>query len=245
MQKNEYSHGSRIGESDREGDFRGFLTQNYAVIPVKKFDQSKQRLTSLLTGKEREGLTFHLLFNMLTKLQASNVDTIVLVAANSEDTVRIAPAFPKLRVVGESVKNGGVNSAMQDGLRLIPSSKSKVLLFPSDLPLITTSAINRALEMLDDNNIIINPSKRKDGTNLLGFWSNKVIELHYDDNSVTKHLEEIRKERLKFQMIEWREFLTDVDDPEDLKDLSKLFRVGNLSELIEKIGDLYSTPEKP
>ena len=211
------------------------MTKNYAVIPVKKFDQSKQRLASVLSRTERENLTFHLVFNMLAKLQASSVGTIILVAANIGDAAKIAPAFSKLRVVGESIHNGGVNSAMLDGLQLIPASKSKVLLLPSDLPLITTSAIIRAFDLLDAYDVVINPSERKDGTNLLGFWSNKAIELHYDDNSLSKHLEEIQKMKLKFELIEWKEFSTDVDAPEDLKALSKLFKIGNLSELIEKI----------
>jgi 2-phospho-L-lactate guanylyltransferase len=210
------------------------LTKNYAVIPVKQFEESKQRLSGVLSIKERADLTFHLLSNMLGQLQASNVDTIILVATNDAEVEKLVPEFSKLAVVEETVHNGGVNSAMRDGLGLV-SATSKVLLLPSDLPLITGAAIDRALELLDANDVIINPSDRKDGTNLLGFWASKIIDLHYDDNSVSKHLAEIEKRKLKFAFIEWKEFLTDVDDPEDLRYLMKVNGVNRFSELMEKL----------
>jgi 2-phospho-L-lactate guanylyltransferase len=211
------------------------LIKNYAIIPVREFDESKQRLGGVLTPKERADLTFALLLKIVSQLQLSKVDKIIMVAADDTEVRSALPSLSKLEIVKESVHHGGVNSAMRDGLQRTSTSSSKVLLLPSDLPLITSSVIDKALDSLDVNELIINPSIRKDGTNLLGFWRNNPIELHYDDDSVAKHLREIEKMKLRFLLLEWKEFQIDVDDAEDLNYLMNLYAACSFENLIEKI----------
>jgi 2-phospho-L-lactate guanylyltransferase len=211
------------------------LINNFAIIPVREFSDSKQRLSAVLNTEERAELARTLLLKTISQLQLSKVDKVIVVATDDEEVRGKMPAFSKLEIVRESAHHGGVNSAMRDGLQRLQPSKSKVVLLPSDLPLITSQVIDRAFDTLDANDFIINPSTRNDGTNLLGFWTDKPLELHYDDNSVAKHLVEFEKTNLKFRLLDWKEFQTDVDDAEDLKYLMNFYAASTLDSLIENI----------
>ena len=209
------------------------MSRNYAIIPVREFRESKQRLNLILSREERAELTFALLRKVISELQNSKIERIILVASDEIEAQNSLSQFSKLEIIRESKHHGGVNSAMKDGIsRIAASRESKVLLLPSDLPLITSIAIDRVIEMLDVYDLIINPSDRRDGTNLLGFNLSKVIELHYDDQSVSNHILEAEKRKLHFKLIEWEELTFDVDDRQDLENLKRQYKVTNFPDLL-------------
>jgi 2-phospho-L-lactate guanylyltransferase len=212
------------------------LTGNFAVVPVREFGESKQRLSSTLTRAQRSDLTLVLLSKVLRELQHSRIDRIILVAADVDEVRKLTPYFSKVVITNESIHHGGVNSAIRDGLHRIPQIwETKVLLLPTDLPLITSSAVDRAINLLDNYEMIINPSERKDGTNLMGFRASLPIELYYDNNSVANHIAEAQRLGFKYLSIEWKEFVTDFDDEKDLINLMNLLGVTNFQDLIQKL----------
>ncbi|MFI5419877.1 MAG: 2-phospho-L-lactate guanylyltransferase [Nitrososphaerales archaeon] len=212
------------------------MTGNFAIVPVREFGESKQRLSRVLTSAQRADLTLILLSKVLRELQYSLIDQVILVAADANEARKLVPSYSKLEIIEECIHHGGVNSAMRDGLRRIPQTrKTRVLLLPTDLPLITRSALDRAISLLDDYDVIINPSERKDGTNLLGFRASTPIELYYDNNSVTNHIAQAQKLNLRYLSIDWNEFATDFDDEEDLNTLMKIFEASNFQNLIQRL----------
>jgi 2-phospho-L-lactate/phosphoenolpyruvate guanylyltransferase len=207
---------------------------SYVVIPVRELSTTKLRLESILTQTERIALTRALLNRVLTEVDHSSVDRVVVVASDIEQIDR--NKHSKLKVISESHAFGGVNLAMQDGLAEIGDIDAKSLLIPSDLPLLDGNALNGALSLLDNHDLIICPSRKRDGTNLLGFVRSGAIPLHYDDDSFTKHLLEAEANRLDYLLLDSEEFSFDLDDVEDLKDLQEIKAAPSYQKLLEILG---------
>ena len=141
--------------------------------------------------------------------------------------------FQKVKVVQESVNHGGVNSAVSDGINLIGQSGEapEILIVPSDLPLLSSEALNRAIKLLGEYDLVINPTLRKDGTNLLVFHLSKLIPFWYDHNSFPNHVKDWNK-KLHYLITDWKEFSFDVDDQKDLEEMMNQFKVKTLASFL-------------
>jgi 2-phospho-L-lactate/phosphoenolpyruvate guanylyltransferase len=211
--------------------------KSYAVIPVRKFSTTKLRLESVLKEEARITLTGALLKHVLSAIEDSRIDLAVVVASDVAEVEKTLKSYSRFKVVSESHHYGGVNLAMQDGLLEIEAGRAnaKTLLMPSDLPLINGDALNSALSLLDNHDLIINPSTKRDGTNLLGFVRSGIIPLHYDDDSFTKHLVEAEARGLNYRILDWKEFSFDLDDEEDIKSLQSIESTNSFEALITKL----------
>jgi 2-phospho-L-lactate/phosphoenolpyruvate guanylyltransferase len=212
------------------------LTDSYAVVAVRDFRSSKLRLKEVLNEDQRSRLTQALLRRVIVSLQGSNLKRIVIVCSKPEEVVLMFESSEKLSVIRESTHRGGVNGAMLDGIRYMNSkTQGLLLLLPADLPLITSRSIDEVLNMLSDFDMVICPSLREDGTNLLGFRTAKIIPLHYDSNSYVNHVREAEVQGLKFKSIEKQEISFDLDDPRDLGELMPRLGVSEFEELLKKL----------
>jgi len=167
-------------------------------------------------------------------LDASNVESSIVVSSETIDSSSRVWNFRKNKIIQESLHHGGVNSAVQDGVSLIRRSgdNPKILVLPSDLPLAASEPVNKILELLNVHDLVINPSFRKDGTNLLAFRLSNVIPFYYDHDSYSNHAREAQERKLDFLTIDWKEFSIDVDSPEDLQFLMRERGVNTLESLI-------------
>jgi 2-phospho-L-lactate guanylyltransferase len=211
--------------------------ETYSIIPVREFPTTKVRLGSILSEYERANLTKTLLKRVVDANQRSDISEIIIVSSIPDEITFLLGDFSKAKAVRESRIHGGVNSAMFDGIEHIRKKNinQKILLMPSDLPFISASAINNVLSLLDQYDLIINPSTKKDGTNLLAFALSHIIHLHYDDDSYSNHLKEAQKTKLKYISTGWKEISFDIDDPEDLTSLMRELNVNSFSSLINSL----------
>ena len=207
----------------------------FAIIPVRNFENAKQRLSGALDKAQRAALARALLTRVLRALGGTNevIETIV-VASNEKECREFLNDFQNTRVVQETRIHGGVNSAVNDGLAITAQriEDPKVLILPSDLPLLSTEAVERALRLLNDNDLVINPSLRKDGTNMLAFHYSKRIPFWYDHNSYQNHVREAVSKNLRFVEINWEEFSFDIDDKTDLDKVVKKFGAKSFAEFL-------------
>ncbi|MGI0091308.1 MAG: 2-phospho-L-lactate guanylyltransferase [Nitrososphaerales archaeon] len=207
-----------------------------AIIPVREFATTKLRLKDILSDDKRAALTATLITRVVKSIQQSRVNQIVVVASNPSEVTNTLPPSPKLAIVRESKMRGGVNSAMTDGMHLAKQEgANKLLLLPSDLPRVNSPSVDKALDLLQERDLIICPSLKKDGTNLLGLDASRKFELHYDDDSYSKHCNEAKQNGFDYVTLEWAEFSNDIDDPRDLERLSQNYRAPNFEDLLSKI----------
>lgn len=208
-----------------------------AIIPVREFKTTKLRLGKILDQNQRAALTASLNYHVVATLQESVVSQVVIVSTDPEEVSKVTRGLSKATVISESSPRGGVNSAVSDGIAYLDASRGveKVLILPSDLPFLSFEAVNRAVRLLDKYDLLINPSAKKDGTNLLAFRTSEVIPFHYDNDSYWNHLKEAEARHLNFISVEWAEFSQDLDDPSDLETALKRFNVQSLETLLQKL----------
>ena len=215
------------------------MNGDYAVIPVREFATTKLRLKEVLSTEKRVALTAALLKRVVRALERSQIEHVVVVATDTIEAALCLHRISKVTVIPEKMHHGGVIEAMRVGIDFSIGREAKtVTMLPSDLPLITHSKINEALDILRQRDLIINPSLREDGTNLLAMKTSLKFELHYDDDSYVKHLQEARSMGLNFQSLNWREFSNDLDDASDLERAMIFYDSKRLVDFLEKISSI-------
>jgi len=214
------------------------MTTSHAIIPVRDFANTKIRLRTVLSESERAGLTSVLLDIVLCALERSEVTDVTVVATDPEEVEPKLKRFPKSRILKEVKRRGGVNSAVIQGMDSLPSALGNdflILLIPSDLPFLGPEVVNEAISVANDADIVINPSRKRDGTSLLLMKPFHKIPLHYDDNSFVRHLDEALKLGLRVVVLDQNSFSFDVDDENDLALLKSEMRVDSFPELINEL----------
>lgn len=210
------------------------------IIPVRQFTSTKLRLRSVLSKTQRANLTCSLLLNVLSQVEKSQAVGAIVVASKPDLVRKRVRGFSKVRVIRESRYHGGVNSAMQDGLKYIGKKHqdASIILIPSDLPLLTFKALDNIISLLEKYDLLINPSSKLDGTSLLAFnLGLGQIPFHYDDDSFRKHWAEVKELKIKHLILKMREFSFDVDSDRDLERLSKTLKALSFRELLAKLED--------
>ena len=215
------------------------MSESFAIIPVREFNAAKLRLRPVLSEENRRLLSKALLTHVLGAIELSEIQRIVVVASDTDEISRDFAKCSKLTLIKENVYHGGVNSAVSDALKFLNlKSQSKGLVFPSDLPMLNHHRINDVLGLLDKYELVVNPSYKKNGTNLLGSTSLDRFAFHYDDDSYKKHVQEAELRRLRFLTLDWDEFSFDIDDADDLEMLIDIYKTTNFDEVFQKISQV-------
>lgn len=210
-----------------------------AIIPVREFKNTKLRLRPYFSGAERAALTTSLLRHVLAALRNSKVDRIVIVASDESSASKVSESFVNALVIREKSHHGGVSKAMEEGIahsRSHITDATSFMLIPSDLPFLSRAAINSAISKLSDNDLVISPSIKHDGTSLLLFnFPQGKIPLHYDDNSFKQHRNEARKLNIRYSIFPKKEFSFDLDSITDLRKLMRSLKAKSMLELSQKL----------
>jgi 2-phospho-L-lactate guanylyltransferase len=210
-----------------------------AIIPVREFENTKLRLRNFLGESERAMLTRSMLIHVLATLERSLVEHVVVVASNKAQASRLGKHFSKATFISEKSPHGGVNDAMDGGIAYARhqfKGMDSVMLIPSDLPLLSVAAIDKALEKLESYDLILSPSAKRDGTSLILFdLLRGRIPFHYDDDSYQRHLNEARLLKIKYTVFEPKELLFDVDTPTDFRKLKRELKARSVRELSIKL----------
>ncbi len=185
------------------------------IIPVKKFDYSKTRLSSFLDLKERKELTELLLLDTLEK--ASNIDQKQIIIV-SREKIKSIDKFTDMVVIDEGDFNG-VNNAIELANKFIKKNKfGESLIIPIDLPLLSTKDLDNVIENSQkfEKGICIVPSKRFDGTNVLLRKPNLVINTFYDNNSFYNHVKSAAENKVSIDVINNENLMLDLDTTDDI-----------------------------
>ena len=136
------------------------------IIPVKKFNDSKQRLSSICTLKERIDLSRSMLFDICDVLIKSEYFTeIVLVS--SEEEITQYESYDGITYLRENEVNGVDNAVELGNKYFIEKGFDATVVIPGDIPLIHNKVLDELFNLIKDNQVIITPSRKKNGTNLL------------------------------------------------------------------------------
>ena len=177
------------------------------VIPIKAFEQAKDRLSSVLDADQRKHLARATALGVIESVRPA---AIFVVCDNPE--VSQWATLHGATVVHQS--QPGLNAAVQSGIAAAQSF-DRVMIVHSDLPL-----PSRLRELLDstvaNNTVTIVPDRHRDGTNVLIIPSDAGFTCHYGAKSFAAHTAEATRLDLSIQIIEDDELALDIDTPDDL-----------------------------
>lgn len=191
-----------------------------AIIPVKKLDDAKSRLSSLLSKNERREFCLEMLEDVLVAVKTTrcirwtvvvSVDPTVLQAAKSFDMVTLMESQPSLnQAVSEAI-----NWCVQNGAK-------STLILPADIPLITPRDLNKIFSLGKEAAMVISPSRSEDGTNALLLTPPNILPTSYGKHSFQRYIKEASRQAISFHTIKLPGIALDIDTVEDLTDFVKL-----------------------
>lgn len=159
----------------------------WAVIPVKPLQRSKSRLASVLSAEERVELMHTMFRHVLSVLQQIPAITQCLIVSRDKAVCQVAKSANALTFTERSPLN--LNQAIADAVAYAYEQGAfKVLVLPSDLPLLTVPDVE--LVLVESADVVIVPDRRYDGTNGLLLRAKPDFRFKYGEDSFTRHLAE-------------------------------------------------------
>lgn len=184
----------------------------WAVVPVKRLSQAKQRLSPVLSRSERVTLARTMLHEVLTTLCASELAGIVVVT--SDPMVANLASLFDARVVHDGTE-AGVNAAVQQGLESLDAAAS-ALIVPADVPFATASDLRAIIAELQHNPVVLAPALSDGGTNALAMRAPDMIVPKFGEDSYLRHQMQSRAKGFACGVVSSDGIGRDIDRPQDL-----------------------------
>jgi len=195
---------------DSHKSFAQSASLTAVVIPVKAFEQAKDRLSSVLSAEQRILLARATALGVLESVRGASV----FVVCDNPEVSQWATSNGAT-VVYQS--QPGLNVAAHEGISAAHEYE-RVMIVHSDLPL-----PSRLRELLSStvasNTVTIVPDRHRDGTNVLIIPSGVGFTCHYGAKSFEAHTAEATKRGLPLHIVEDDELALDIDTPDDLNAL--------------------------
>jgi len=190
------------------------------VIPVKHFEESKHRLSVILSTEERIILAQTMLLDVLNAIDHSKYEFSIAIFAQDyqqiHQTLRNKPYTKKLYIFQDTASN--LNETIRRASQWAKRNNfSSVLIVPIDVPHIKSIDIDIMIEKsLYINKGIVIASSYSNGTNLLLLKPPTVMPTFYGPNSFLKHI--TYADRHGLEVIEYisDRVRLDIDTPLDL-----------------------------
>ncbi len=192
------------------------MMKTYAIVPVKRFENAKTRLSSMLDADDRIRLSSLMLEDTLKILSvAASLTQVVIVSADKRaEEIATKHGANFLR----EEKEKGVNSAVAlADIYCMRKTADATIVIPQDLPLLDAIDISKACELAENESrcIVICPSLRYDGTNMLLRKPPSVIATFYDTDSYNMHVKAAVKIGVPVKRFFSKTMMHDVDTPKD------------------------------
>jgi 2-phospho-L-lactate guanylyltransferase len=189
------------------------MKKTCAIIPVSRFSHAKTRLSPKLTIDERENLLKAMLKDVISALNGS-VEKIVVISSD-DDVLYYVENFDvlTLKEIGNTGLNGGLTQAMEYCSKLC----DKVLIVPSDVPLMKNSHIKKILDLGEEFDVVISPAKGG-GTNALLCPAHS-FKTRFGDYSFFEHIKESKRNNLSYTVFDSFYLSLDVNTAEDLGEI--------------------------
>ena len=193
----------------------------FAIVPVKKFENAKTRLSSILSTEARTALSLIMLEETIRVLTAAGSQVERTIVVSSDQRARkVAESFNAVFLQEEN--DNGVNSAVSLGNAYSADHAAEAtLVVPQDLPLLSAPQVSALCDLAsnEDKCVVICPSQRYDGTNLLLRKPPDVIDTFFDRDSYENHISASSKQGVPLKVFFSDSLMLDIDTPEDVRQL--------------------------
>jgi len=198
-----------------------------AILPVKKLDRSKSRLSSLLSEKERGLFTLGLLRRTFNILKSSNLFDNVLIVSRDR-SVEIFAEQKKALFLLE--KRRGLNQALTQATRwAVLRGVHSIFILPLDVPFLTIKDIHSIIEMGKEKEkiVVIAPDRERIGTNALFIKPPGIIYYRFGNGSFQHHRQQLKERQIETKIYTSTGISFDVDSTSDYKTMLQMHSTGN------------------
>ena len=185
----------------------------YAIIPVSKFKNAKTRLSPFLSEEEREKLLKVMLQDVTDTLK-KHVDKIFIISRD-EDVLNYAKSL-NLNTILEDEKSN-LNKALKQAMKFCKGKTRKIIIVPSDVPLIGKTNVQMLIDASKSLDFIIVPSKGG-GTNMM-IMKPMAIHTRFEGFSYKEHVQAAERKKLNPQVHDSFFMALDVNTAEDLGEI--------------------------
>jgi len=185
-----------------------------AVLPVKRFADAKQRLSTGLAPGTRRALAEAMLTDVLVALRRTEgLDEVVVVTA--EPVAEALALGYGARVVSDT-REAGQSPAAQLGLDAVEGA-DVVLLVPGDCPALDPAQLTALLQSVEPApSVVLVPDRHGTGTNGLLLHPPSAIEPSFGPGSRDRHTALAEEAGASLRVEEMPSLVLDVDTPDDL-----------------------------
>jgi 2-phospho-L-lactate/phosphoenolpyruvate guanylyltransferase len=185
-----------------------------AVLPVKRFADAKQRLSTGLAPGTRRALAEAMLTDVLVALRRTEgLDEVVVVTA--EPVAEALALGYGARVVSDT-REAGQSPAAQLGLDAVEGA-DVVLLVPGDCPALDPTQLTALLQSVEPApSVVLVPDRHGTGTNGLLLHPPSAIEPSFGPGSRDRHTALAEEAGASLRVEEMPSLVLDVDTPDDL-----------------------------
>lgn len=192
----------------------------FAIIPVKKLDVAKSRLSPLLLGNERRQFCLKMLEDVLTAVKATRGVHRTVVVSVDPVVLRVAKSFDLFSL---RERQPGLNEAVSEAINwCVQNGAKSTLILPSDIPLVTSADLDRILSLGGEATMIISPSRSGDGTNALLLNPPNILPTLYGKHSFPRYIKEASRRAIRSRTMKLPRIALDIDTIEDLADFIAL-----------------------
>ena len=191
------------------------MSRPFAILPIKPFDQAKQRLRDALGPSPRAALVQAMFSDVLVALRRATEIERVLVVSSDHGAQRMAEGYGALVVDDDQL---GHNKAAAHGIACaLELGATRVLLVPGDCPLLDPRELDALIAgHTDPRSAVIVPDRHGTGTNALLLSLPDALEPAFGPLSRTRHEQKARDAGLTPVTVTVASLALDLDTPEDL-----------------------------
>ncbi|MEE1134415.1 MAG: 2-phospho-L-lactate guanylyltransferase, partial [Methanobrevibacter sp.] len=153
----------------------------YAIIPVTQFKNAKTRLSPFLSPDER---LLKVMLQDVTDALKKHVDKIFIISRD-EDVLDYAKKL-NVDTILEN-ENSNLNKALTQAMKYCKGKTRKIMIVPSDIPLIGKTNIKILIDASKNLDFIIVPAKGG-GTNMI-IMKPMAIHTRYEGFSYKEHVQ--------------------------------------------------------
>jgi 2-phospho-L-lactate guanylyltransferase len=219
---------------------------NYLLIPVKNLDLANERLSTVLTQKDRTSLAYEMLKDVFEAASESKLADKIVVVTLDKKAMLMADELG-FAIINEETQESE-SSSVDYALNVCKEMGAEsVLVIPGDAPLITAHDIDFVIKKVKDHpHVIMVPAADKLGTNAILRKPPDVITSMFGHDSFRKHKQQADDKNIPYEVYELPNIALDIDEPADIEQLKslgrhtkayrELIRLGLIKEVIKKTG---------
>ncbi|HVO54935.1 MAG TPA: 2-phospho-L-lactate guanylyltransferase [Solirubrobacterales bacterium] len=191
-----------------------------AVLPVKHFDDAKQRLATGLDPEQRRRLMAAMVEDVLEAIPAARQVERTIVVTGDPIAQELA-ADCGAEVVPDPADTGHIQAALAGVARAEVEGAECVVLLPGDCPLLDPRELDGLLSGLPTPYVGVVPDRHGTGTNALLLNPPSAIVPAFGEGSCARHVELARAAGIPYGIEELPSLGLDLDTPADLIALTR------------------------